>query len=449
MKSNTLKMLIILFPLCGFGRLVNAQTILENYVQEGLKNNLALKQENLEIEKAVENINQARALFYPRVTFAPTYSLAAGGRKLEFPIGDLLNPVYSTLNQLTKTNSFPQVENVSQQLAPNNFHDTKLTIQYALYDPQIKYNYLIQKSLINVEDAKKKVIESEVRHNIETAYYQYLQSLEAEKIFKSSRVVLQELSKLNQKLVANNVLTKDVIYASEYEIAKLDQQAVGMAKNRQTAQAYFNFLLNRELTTNIVVDTMAVKNPIIPQTLNALSGSNRPELLQLSRSIEVSKQLVEMNEVVAKKPSIFVGGNTGFQGYGYTFNKQGYAILQLGLNWDLFKGYEKKSKIQQAKIQTDILKSKLQEVENQIEMQIAQAYFDLDAAQKNLALPNAGIIKAEQYFKVIDSQYKNGQKLLIEFLKAENDFTTAQLQQSLARYDVLVKQSVLDKVMAK
>ena len=38
-------------------------------------------------------------------------------------------------------------------------------------------------------------------------------------------------------------------------------------------------------------------------------------------------------------------------------------------------------------------------------MQIAQAYFDLEAAQKNLALSNAAIIKAEQYFKVIDSQY--------------------------------------------
>ena len=66
--------------------------LMEGYVQEGLQNNLALKQEGLEISRVTESLNQARALFYPRVAFNPTYSLAAGGRRLEFPVGDLLNP---------------------------------------------------------------------------------------------------------------------------------------------------------------------------------------------------------------------------------------------------------------------------------------------------------------------------------------------------------------------
>ena len=106
---------------------IPSSPILESYIQEGLKQNLGLKQERLEISKSLESIAQAKANFMPKVTFNPTYSVAAGGRRLEFPIGDLLNPVYSTLNQLTKTNNFPQVENVNQLLAPNNFHDTKLS----------------------------------------------------------------------------------------------------------------------------------------------------------------------------------------------------------------------------------------------------------------------------------------------------------------------------------
>ena len=63
--------------------------VLEFYIQEGLKQNLGLKQERLEILKSYENITQAKANFMPKVTFNPTYSLAAGGRRLEFPIGDL------------------------------------------------------------------------------------------------------------------------------------------------------------------------------------------------------------------------------------------------------------------------------------------------------------------------------------------------------------------------
>ncbi len=120
--------------------------ILEQYVQDGLNNNLSLKQEMLEIGKAAESIRQARALFYPQATFAPTYSYAAGGRRLDFPVGDLLNPAYKSLNELTGKNQFPtDIQNVNVLLAPTNFHDTKVSIQYSVYNPEINYNYLIQK----------------------------------------------------------------------------------------------------------------------------------------------------------------------------------------------------------------------------------------------------------------------------------------------------------------
>ena len=447
--------------------------ILEAYVQEGLRNSLALKQESLEIEKAIENINQARALFYPRLTFSPTYSLALGGRRLEFPIGDLLNPVYSSLNQITKTDKFPQVQNVSQQLAPNNFHDTKLAFQYAIYDPQIKYNYLIQKNLVSVQEAKKKVLENEIRYNITTMYYQYLQTIEALKVYENARQTLNELVRLNQKLVANNVATKDVVIAAEYEISKLNQQVVVMTKNRELAKAYFNYLLNKpsqpappvprgvpsegganksrfllnsETTKEIKMTlekALAIKEAPPSGGAGGWAGAS---LLQLDNSIKVAESVVTLNEKAAKLPSVFVGGNAGFQGFGYTFANQSYAIAQFGLNWDLFKGYEKKSKIQQAKIQTEILKTKRLEVENQLELQVTQAFLEFQATCENLKLTEDAQAKAEGYFKVIESKYKNGNVLFIEWIKAQNEVTASQLQQSLAQFDVLIKKSLLDKV---
>ena len=448
--KNKLKILFLLFPLWGSGGCF-AQGILESYVQEGLRNSLALKQESLEIEKAIESINQARALFYPRLTFAPTYSLAAGGRRLQFPVGDLLNPVYSTLNQLTKSSAFPQIANVNEQLAPNNFHDTKLAFQLAIYDPQIKYNYLIQKNLVSVQEAKKKVLENEIRYNITTTYYQYLQSLEALKVYENARQTLNELVRLNQKLVANNVATKDVVIAAEYEISKLNQQVAVMVKNRELARAYFNYLAQAPLPPEGEFKTSELKLAFD----RALAIQQAPPLgvggllLQLDNSIKVAESVVTLNEKAAKLPSVFVGGNAGFQGFGYTFSNQGYAIAQFGLNWDLFKGYEKKSKIQQAKIQTEILKTKRLEIENQLELQVTQAFLELEATRENLKLTADAQAKAEAYFKLIDSKYKNGNVLFIEWIKAQNEVTAAQLQQSLAQFEVLIKKSLLDKVVAQ
>ncbi|MCP1381438.1 TolC family protein [Runella salmonicolor] len=437
--------------LMSIGIQAQHSAILEEYVQEGLKNNLALKQENLEIQKVLENIQQAKALFYPRVTFAPTYSLAAGGRRLQFPVGDLLNPVYSTLNKLTQTSVFPQIDNVDELLAPNNFHDTKISVQYSIYNPEIQYNYLIQKTLLTAQEAKKKVYENELRHTIEGAYYQYLQASEAIKIFGNAQKTLNELVRLNQKLVNNNVLTKDAVIGAEYEISKLNQQLAVATKNRETAKAYFNFLLNRELSAGVLVDSTNLIPAAAYESLDKLSESalqNRQELNQLDQSILASKTAIILQEKAAKRPSVFIGGNTGFQGFGYTFNQQAYGVAQLGLTWDLFKGYERKSKIQGAKIQTELLKTKKLEVEKQIELQVTQAFLELQATRENLKLVQDGVNKATQYFSVIDSRYRNNNVLYIEWIKAQNEVVTAHLQQSLARFDVLIKESLLNKVTA-
>ncbi|WP_138994394.1 TolC family protein [Larkinella sp. C7] len=427
--------------------------ILNAYIQEGLQSNLALKQESLEISRVTESITQAKALFYPRLTFNPTYSLAAGGRRLQFPVGDLLNPVYATLNQLAGSDRFPtNIPNVNELLAPNNFHDTKLSVQYAVFNTDIQYNYLIQKDLLSAQEARKRVVENELRYTIATAYYQYLQTLDAFRIYDNNRAVLRELGRLNEKLVASNVATKDVVTSTRYEISKIDQQLAVADKNRQSAKAYFNFLLNRDLTADIQVDSLLTQTlPPAPPALGELQQTalqSRQELKQLGGSLRASQNAIKMNEASLKLPNVYVGGNAGFQGFGYTFSNQAYVVGQVGLSWDLFKGYEKRSKVQQAKIQTELVQTKLTEVEKQIQLQVLQAYYELDAANESLNATQTGLANAEQTFRLVDSKYRNGQALLVEYLRFQNDRLTAQIQQVLTRYDVLLKRAALDRVTA-
>ncbi|MFC5412724.1 TolC family protein [Larkinella bovis] len=446
----------ILAALARVGAAQSAEStsaILRTYIQEGLQSNLALKQESLEINRVTESLTQAKALFYPRLTFNPTYSLAAGGRRLQFPVGDMINPIYATLNQLAGSDRFPtNIPNVNELLAPNNFHDTKVSVQYAVFNTDLQYNYLIQKDLLSAQEARKRVVENELRYNIATAYYQYLQTLDALRIYDNNRQVLNELARLNEKLVKNNVATKDVVTSTRYEISKLDQQLAQADKNRQTAKAYFNFLLNRDLTADILVDSLLTRTlPAAPASLAELQQSalqSRQELKQLGGSLRASQNAVKLNEATIRLPNVYVGGNAGFQGFGYTFNNQAYVVGQVGLSWDLFKGYEKRSKVQQAKIQTELVQTKLTEVEKQVQLQVLQAYYELDAANESLAASQTGLINAEQTFRLIDSKYRNGQALLVEYLRFQNDQQTAQIQQVLTRYDLLIKRAALDRVTA-
>ncbi|MDJ1472668.1 TolC family protein [Xanthocytophaga flava] len=438
---------VLLFP----SMLYAQSAVLEDYVKEGIKSNLTLRQENLELEKSMETLTQVRALYMPRVYLNATYTLAYGGRRLQFPVGDLLNPVYATLNQMTGTDKFPSVQNVDIQLAPNNFQETTIAFQQSIFNSDIYFSYKIQKDLVSAQLARRNVYENELRYTIVGAYYQYLQTLEASKVLTQSKTILQELLKLNQKLVANNTATKDVVFSSEYEISKIEQQLAFAEKNEQTARSYFNFLLNRDLASSILVDsaayTSAAQTSLTDLEQTALS--NRQEIQQINHSIKANENNIRLNRNNRLLPNVFAGGSVGYQGYGYTFDSsQQYAIAQFGLQWNIFKGGEKRSKEQQSRIQANLLSSKFTELQQQIRLQVTQAYYDLQASRKSLTAAEEGLNKALQSFRIIDSRYRNNQALLVEFLRAENDVTTARLSVSIARYDLQAKQAQLNKVIA-
>ncbi len=451
----TLIVLMILLNLHSLPAQENSSSsaILDRYIEEGLAGNLLLKQEKLEVSKALQSLRQARALFYPQVTFSPTYSVAFGGRRLAFPVGDMLNPAYTALNELTGSDRFPtDIQNVNELLAPHNFHDTKVSFQYSLYNPEIKYNYLIQNSLLSAAEARFDVVAAEIRYAVAEAYYGYLKALKIQEIYKASRATLVELVRLNSRLADNNVVTKDAVLSAEYELSSADREGVEAEKNVSIAKAYFNFLLNRDLEEEIAADTLVGKSPFTLsgqsdlQQLISLSLTGRPELKQLDYSLLAAKQGRQLQEKAAALPSLFIGGNAGFQGYGYRFKDQEYLVAQLGLRWDLFKGYEKKARISQAHIQEDMLRIRQTEASRRIMLEVTQAYYALRASEEGLKMAGASAEKARAYYVVVDSRYRNQNVLLLEYIKAANDWQAARVQQVLARYEFLTRQAHLERV---
>jgi len=443
---------LLLFPLLAFFLCFSPLTaqnspVLEEYIRSGLAGNLALQQQNFDLQKSQEAIRQAKSLFYPTFSFNANYTRSAGGRNIDLPIGDLLNPVYTLLNQVSQTNAFPQIENQKIQFLPDNFQETKIKFAYPLFNSDLRYNRQIQTQLLESKTAQKAAYEQQLRYQITEAYLQYLQAREAEKIWANAKTVLTELRRFNESLVKNNVATRDVVATADYELSKADNEIFKLQSSQSTARSYFNFLINKDLQTEVVADTAMLRLVVPAYQLADLiqkAQEKRSEFAALRAGLAATETDVKRNEANRKIPDFYIGGEFGFQGYGYKFNgDQAYALAQVGVTYDLYDAGQRKSKTQVARIENEKTRTQISQVQQQIALQVTQAWNELEAARNTYSTSQAGLRAAEETFRIVNNKYRASQVLLIEFLEAQNRVTTARLQSTLALVDTLLKEASL------
>src|SRR4029453_7307836 len=81
-------------------------------IEEALASNVDMAAGEATVAQRLAELDIARAQYRPVVDLSARYSRADGGRTFDIPVGDLLNPVYESLAELTGR-SFPRVDNES------------------------------------------------------------------------------------------------------------------------------------------------------------------------------------------------------------------------------------------------------------------------------------------------------------------------------------------------
>jgi len=152
---------------------LEAQQILDTYIQEGISNNLVLQEKNASLEQSLLALKDAKSFFLPSMEFGANYTVAEGGRTISFPVGDLLNPVYSTLNKLTASNSFPQIPNVSEQFLPDNFYDTRFRTSMPIFNSDLIYQQQIRKEQVHWNSYQVEIYKATLIQDIQVAYYSF------------------------------------------------------------------------------------------------------------------------------------------------------------------------------------------------------------------------------------------------------------------------------------
>ena len=436
-----MKYLFLLFALPLLGQ----KSVLDEYVTTAFQQNITLQQKSIQVEKAMIALKTAQSLYQPSVAFQGGYQSGEGGRSIAFPVGDLLNPVYSTLNALTKSAAFPQIKNVETNFFPRDFYDVKLQTTMPLYNKDISYNKQIQEQSLSLQRDDVTLYKRELVKQIKTAYYNYLLSLGLVKVYENSLNLALEGKKVNEKLLANGKGLPAYLLRSDSEIATIQAQIADALKQNQAAQYYFNFLLNRELRSEIRIDFEVEK---AVAGVNSVTAGVREELSLLSKSINLQETVLKMNEsFYLPKLNGFV--NLGSQSTIYDINtKSAYYFLGLQMDIPIFSGKRNLYKVKQS--QLDIASAK-----NALDLSTKQFNMATEIAQKNVQsslisfqASTKSYEAASAYLRLIEKGYKEGVSTYLETVDARNQWMNAQINYQLKQFNVLIAAAAYEREAA-
>lgn len=418
---------------------VLAQDHLSAYVVIGMNNNLVLKDKRISLEQSLLSLKNAKSYFLPSVVFNADYLSAEGGRIITLPTGDLLNSVYSTLNQITSTQKFPRISNENAQLLPNNFYDARFHIIYPLVNTDIYYNRKISRQVAVIQEYEVDLYRQDLIRDIKQAYFNYCSATEAINIYKEALVLVDQNLKVSQSLLKNGRGLPANVLRAESEQQNIAAKIIESENLRINGRNYLNFLINRPLT-----DSVNFEEPRVPDSLTTrLTGipdmHERDELKKINTGIELYNTRLKLNQsYYIPKLNTFL--DLGSQASDFKFNADGrYYYVGAQLTIPVFAGGRNRNNIRQA--QLDLVSLRLQKdlLTHRLEMAAAMAQNNVASAWAACKATEKQLDAAKAYFKLIDKGFKEGVNSLLEFMDARNQLTASALQLNINQYNVLLQ----------
>lgn len=393
-------------------------------IQKAWEHDQQLKSRNFDLQSAQSALSEARNMYMPTAAFNTQYTLAAGGRSIEFPIGDIINPVYTTLNALTQSNSFPQLENVKEQFLPNNFYDAKVRITQPIYYPELALNKQLKEETIGLKELEIKAYKRWLSKEVMNAYFQLEKARNASIIYQSADTLLQEATRTTQSMIRNGIALPSSLNRIESQVAAIDAQQIEMTSNIHNAERYLSFLTGTDITT-----TEAIIHPDLP-SLTENKPAVREEVRQLETGISLQHLALDQ-EKMFYLPRIGAQLDLGSQDYNFGWSP--YALLGVNIAVNLYDHKQHQFRKDQAAINIQSTESKLNHVKSQFELANDIAFENLTSAVAQANTYQPRIAAAKRLYQDVLKKYKEGTSNYLELLDAQNQVTQSELMFAVAK----------------
>ena len=427
---------------------IQAQQVLDTYIKEGLANNLVLQEKNASLEQSLLALKDAKSFFLPSMDFGASYTLAEGGRTIAFPVGDLLNPVYSTLNKLTASNKFPQIENVSEQLLPDNFYDTRFRTTLPLLNTDLIYQQQIRKEQVNWTNYQVEIYRATLIQDIRVAYFNFCAAHSSISILKNTLQLVEQNLKDTRSLVENGKKLAASVLRAESELEQVNSLVTEAELKTNNAAQYLNFLVNRPLDQSVPFEDLPLDFSRLDQLLLEDLHPQNPELRAM-QSMETIQETVLKSGKNYWVPKLSTYADLGSQGFDWNFDSQSrYLMWGLNFSMPVFQGGRNQNQIQRNVIGLQSVQRQKELVNQKLNLGLQTQRNEVKTLLAALQSSEKKLVSASAYLKLVDRGFKDGSQSLLEFIDARNQYTQAALQKNISAYKLQMAMAQLERQLS-
>jgi len=420
-----------------------ARVLLDGYINETLRANLALAQQTAAAKRADAQLREANGRFLPSVGLNARYSAYSG----VLNIGDFINPAYDALNQLIGQQRFPTNINATLPFR----QETKLELVQPIFNDALFGAAAAARAQRDLIGASRKAAMRQLAADVQQAWLGYASTVRVVETLEAMLPVLDENLRVSERLVSAGQATPDVVLRARAERSEMKQQISDAIRQRDAARRGFNLLRNSDSETSITLaddSTLVVMDTTSRATLIAYAMTHREELQLADDGIRIADAQRRIASA-GLLPSVAVSASYGVQGDKYRFDsKNDVALANLVLSWNLFSGGQDAARREQATYARDEASYRRRDAERGIRTQVANAYEAVESSRAAVVSANDRQEAARRAFTLVERRYAEGLATPIDFLSARAAFTAAAINQIISRYTLASRTVELERAAA-
>ncbi len=426
------------------------QRVADGLVAEALESNLGLAAGQAGVDQRLAALDQVRARFLPSIDLQLRFSEADGGREIVFPVGDLLNPVYSSLNALLAAGGqpapFTPIDNVSFNFLREREQDSAVRLSQPLYDARLGAE---RRGAAHGYDAARFGLQAyrlRLTRDVRQSYYRWLAAREVVGVLEATSALARENERVNESLHRNGKVTLDLKLRAEAERLEVEQQLIRARATEVLARRYLNLLCNAPLGR--VPEAALVSDADLPRlalqipsergaALEDSALGSRAELRQLDAGVAAAGES-EQAARAAFKPQLALAVDAGTQGTDWNYGDHDpYVLASFIVRFNLFNGGGDRAAIRGARARSAELTAGRALAEQQIRIEVQQALSDLEVAEASLTTAGRRVEAATAAYTIVAKKRDLGQVSPAEYLDAQRALTEARLNGNVTRYEAL------------